>query len=114
MARGAGIMAAVLVVPISVAAAFRREVVALLIVLWWQPLVLPYVTALSADGHRIPHPVRLAFLQWGTVLLGFSFLCGRLTAWQQVLLAVATMIGVGVVSILAMPHFGYTFYFDGP
>ena len=107
-------MAAVLVVPISVAAAFRREVVALLIVLWWQPLVLPYVTALSADGHRIPHPVRLAFLQWGIVVLGFSFLCGRLNAWQQVLLAIATMIVVGVVSLMAMPHFGYAFYFDGP
>src|SRR5262245_38784569 len=108
-------MVAVLVLPPLLGLFLRelRSVGALVIAAWWQPLAMPYSTTFM-NGRRMAHPEMFAVLQWTIVTIGFAILCRRMRAWQQIVVAIATMVGVGVLSHLAITAFGFGFVLDAP
>ena len=113
--RAGMILVAVLVVPMLFILVLRSisSGGAVLIAMWWQPLVVPYATTFS-DRESLPAPAAIATIQWAIVTVVFSFLSRRWRPWQQVLAAIATMVCVGLFSHLVLSLLGFDFYFDGP
>ena len=67
------ILVAVLVVPLLLILVLRSisSDGAVLVAMWWQPLVVPYATTFS-DRESLPAPAAVATMQWAIVTAVFS------------------------------------------